>query len=86
MAHLQRLPVRRVKTDRSLVGRVATDREGDALVRSCARALVRSTIDLARTVGLVVVAEGGLRSLRSNLHIHAEGSARAWGKVIVLIN
>src|SRR3712207_5089348 len=47
---LQSLPIEEIKIDRSFVGGMAEDR-GDATV-------VRSTIDLARNLGLRVTAEG----------------------------
>ena len=50
LAHLQRLPVNRLKIDRSFVTGMVDD---DA----CA-AIVRSTIELARNLGMTVVAEG----------------------------
>jgi EAL domain-containing protein (putative c-di-GMP-specific phosphodiesterase class I) len=50
LAYLQRLPVQRLKIDRSFVVRLATS-DGDA-------AIVRSTVDLGRNLGLAVVAEG----------------------------
>ena len=50
LAHLQRLPVHRLKIDRSFVTGMVDD---DA----CA-AIVRSTIELARNLGMTVVAEG----------------------------
>jgi EAL domain-containing protein (putative c-di-GMP-specific phosphodiesterase class I) len=50
LSYLRRLPVDEVKIDRSFVHRMATE-PGDA-------AIVRSIIELARTMGLVVVAEG----------------------------
>jgi diguanylate cyclase (GGDEF)-like protein len=50
LSYLRRLPVDEVKIDRSFVQRMATE-PGDA-------AIVRSIVELARNMGLVVVAEG----------------------------
>jgi diguanylate cyclase (GGDEF)-like protein len=50
LAYLKRLPVSEVKVDRSFVMNMATDND-DAVI-------VRSTVDLARNLGLRVVAEG----------------------------
>jgi diguanylate cyclase (GGDEF)-like protein len=50
LAYLQRLPVRRLKIDRSFVMRLRTS-ENDAEI-------VRSTIELGHNLGLMVVAEG----------------------------
>jgi len=50
LAYLRRLPLDELKIDRSLVSRM-TDHGDDAVI-------VRSTIDLARNLGLLIVAEG----------------------------
>jgi len=50
LVHLRRLPVSELKIDRSFVARLAVDAE-DAEI-------VRCTVDLAHSLGLVVVAEG----------------------------
>ena len=50
LAYLQRLPVRRLKIDRQFVMGVVEDR--------ASAAIVRSTIELARHLGMTVVAEG----------------------------
>ncbi|WP_165985809.1 bifunctional diguanylate cyclase/phosphodiesterase [Streptomyces sp. YIM 98790] len=50
LSHLRRLPVSELKIDRSFVARLAKDAE-DAEI-------VRCTVDLAHSLGLVVVAEG----------------------------
>ncbi|EDY45592.2 diguanylate cyclase/phosphodiesterase [Streptomyces sp. SPB074] len=50
LVHLRRLPVSELKIDRSFVARLAIDTE-DAEI-------VRCTVDLAHSLGLVVVAEG----------------------------
>ena len=50
LAYLRRLPVSVLKVDRSFVAEVATDEH--------ARAITGSIVDLARTMGLSVVAEG----------------------------
>ncbi|MCX4548001.1 bifunctional diguanylate cyclase/phosphodiesterase [Streptomyces sp. NBC_01500] len=50
LVHLRRLPVSELKIDRSFVARLAVDNE-DAEI-------VRCTVDLAHSLGLIVVAEG----------------------------
>src|SRR6266511_5319203 len=50
LAYLTRLPVKQIKIDRSFVMNMERD-ENDAVI-------VRSTIDLGRNLGLMVVAEG----------------------------
>ncbi len=55
LVHLRRLPVSELKIDRSFVARLAVDTE-DAEI-------VRCTVDLAHSLGLLVVAEG-LRTTR----------------------
>ena len=50
LAYLQQLPVRRLKIDRSFVAGILGD--------PASRAIVRSTLELARNLGLEVVAEG----------------------------
>ncbi|MFF4423564.1 putative bifunctional diguanylate cyclase/phosphodiesterase [Streptomyces sp. NPDC001549] len=50
LVHLRRLPVSELKIDRSFVGRLAVDTQ-DAEI-------VRCTVDLAHSLGLLVVAEG----------------------------
>jgi EAL domain-containing protein (putative c-di-GMP-specific phosphodiesterase class I) len=50
LAYLRRLPLQKIKIDRSFVASMTTDRD-DAVI-------VRSTIDLARNLGLHSVAEG----------------------------
>ena len=50
LAYLRRLPVATLKVDRSFVAEVTTD--------PGARAITASIVDLARTIGLTVVAEG----------------------------
>lgn len=50
LSHLKQLPVDVLKIDKSFVQNVGTDEEDDAIVRS--------TIDLAHSLGIAVVAEG----------------------------
>ena len=50
LSHLSRLPVDRVKIDRSFVGKLSEERE--------AGVLARGVVDLAHALGLAVVAEG----------------------------
>lgn len=50
LAYLSHLPIDALKIDRSFVTQMATHSKGDVIVRS--------TIDLARNLGLLVVAEG----------------------------
>jgi diguanylate cyclase len=50
LAHLRTLPIDEIKIDRSFVSRMDTN-ESD-------RAIVRATIELGRSLGLEVVAEG----------------------------
>jgi EAL domain-containing protein (putative c-di-GMP-specific phosphodiesterase class I) len=50
LAYLQRLPVEQIKIDRSFIGQLLAD-AGSA-------AIVRATIELARSLGLDLVAEG----------------------------
>jgi len=50
LAYLSHLPIDALKIDRSFVTGMVTDAKGDVIVRS--------TIDLARNLGLLVVAEG----------------------------
>jgi diguanylate cyclase (GGDEF)-like protein len=50
LAHLRTLPIDQIKIDQSFVSRMDTDKND--------RAIVRATIELARNLGLEVVAEG----------------------------
>jgi len=50
LSHLKQLPVDVLKVDKSFVQNIGTDEEDDAIVRS--------TIDLAHSLGVAVVAEG----------------------------
>jgi diguanylate cyclase (GGDEF)-like protein len=50
LSHLKQLPVDVLKVDKSFVQNIGTDEEDDAIVRS--------TIDLAHSLGVTVVAEG----------------------------
>jgi EAL domain-containing protein (putative c-di-GMP-specific phosphodiesterase class I) len=50
LSHLRQLPVDVLKVDKSFVQNVGTDDEDDAIVRS--------TVDLAHSLGISVVAEG----------------------------
>ncbi len=50
LTYLRRLPVNEVKVDKSFVGNLTVDPED--------RAIVRSIVDLSRTLGLATVAEG----------------------------
>jgi EAL domain-containing protein (putative c-di-GMP-specific phosphodiesterase class I) len=70
LAHLKRLPVNEIKVDRSFVMRMEEDHE-DATI-------VRSTIELARNLGLDVVAEG-VESEQAWDHLKALGCTAAQG-------
>jgi EAL domain-containing protein (putative c-di-GMP-specific phosphodiesterase class I) len=50
MAYLKRLPVQQLKIDRTFVTDMTSDASADAIVRS--------SLELARNLGLTVVAEG----------------------------
>ncbi len=50
LSYLKRLPIKEIKIDRSLVANLSSSRDDEVIVRS--------TIDLARNLGLEVVAEG----------------------------
>jgi diguanylate cyclase (GGDEF)-like protein len=50
LSHLKQLPVNVIKVDKSFVQNIGTDEDDEAIVRS--------TIDLAHSLGIVVVAEG----------------------------
>ena len=70
LAYLSRLPVTALKIDRSFVARM--DDEADS------RTIVRSTIDLARNLGLQVVAEG-VETAAAWRHLAALGCDQAQG-------
>jgi diguanylate cyclase (GGDEF)-like protein len=58
MATLKRLPVQQIKIDKSFVIDLVDDATADARDRSSDVAIVRSMVELGRTLGLGVVAEG----------------------------
>ena len=70
LAYLRRLPARRLKIDRSFVAGLATD--------DACRAIVVSTLDLARDLGLDVVAEG-VEDDATLVRLRDLGCARAQG-------
>jgi len=72
-AYLKRLPVQTIKIDRSFVMGMCED-ESDATI-------VRSTVDLARNLGLGVVAEG-VESQEIWDALHAQGCSLAQGYFI----
>jgi diguanylate cyclase (GGDEF)-like protein len=72
-AYLKRLPVQTIKIDRSFVMGMCAD-ESDATI-------VRSTVDLARNLGLEVVAEG-VESQEIWDALHAQGCSLAQGYFI----
>ena len=73
LAYLRRLPVDRVKIDRSFV-RTMDDDDADV-------AIVRSVIDLARNLGLAVTAEG-VETSESLAHLRRLGCSSAQGYLI----
>jgi diguanylate cyclase (GGDEF)-like protein len=70
MTYLKLLPLDELKIDRSFVHDMATDHAN--------RALVRSTVELGRNLGLTVVAEG-VEDAETHLALHAVGCDLAQG-------
>ncbi len=70
LRYLQRLPVRRLKIDRSFVTGLVND--------EASAAIVHSTIELARHLGLDVVAEG-VEDAATLLRLHLMGCFAAQG-------